>query len=309
MRAYLAILLFVILPYKSLWAAGPPVTAEDRKVDSLFVMASSGELEFRDLVAPAIDSIAAMGTAAIPRLIEKCDSRNARERHTLNTIFVKIGRPAVPYLIRTIPGRPAEEVSRICSTLGEIKDSSAVEGLMEVATHDDWRVRSAVTGALGDINDKRANAVVARALADSNELVRKSAAVSAGKLSIDDAMPALVHLLGDDFYGARFCASEALVKFGPKAIKVITDSLKSNNDLVGNLGCTTLGVIGGDSSGAILVAQLDSRSSLRRALAVEGIMLSNSSSACGAVEILSKTENDPVVLFYIDKTIRKYDSR
>jgi len=37
--------------------------------------------------------------------------------------------------------------------------------------------------------------------------------------------------------------------------------------------------------------------------------LSDSPLACGLVEILKETETDSLVLFYIDKTMKKYASR
>ena len=42
-----------------------------RKVDSLFVIASSGEVKYRDMVEPAKDSIAAIGADAVPILVDK----------------------------------------------------------------------------------------------------------------------------------------------------------------------------------------------------------------------------------------------
>ncbi|UCD93469.1 MAG: HEAT repeat domain-containing protein [Candidatus Zixiibacteriota bacterium] len=301
--------LLVVILSGALPAEPPPSSETDRKVDSLFVIASSGELRFRDMVEPAIDSIAAMGKSAVPRLIEKYDTKDARERLTINNILVKIGKDAVPLLLKSLDDENAEKVSRICYTLGDIKDSSAVDELMRVAFHTDWRVRSSSCGALGKIGDGKAGATVVKSLADTVETVRKSAAVASGRLSAEDAIPVLVHMLGDSFYGARMCASEALIKFGGKALPAIADSLGSENAMLGNLGCITLGLIAGDSAAAILTGQLESTSATRRALAVEGIFLSNSSTACGAVELLAKIETDSTVLFYINKVIEKYASR
>jgi HEAT repeat protein len=307
--AIVYISLVMILPIGTLLAEPPPSSETDKKVDSLFVIASSGELRFRDMVEPAIESIAAMGKGAVPRLIEKYDTQDARERLTINDILVKIGKDVVPLLLKSLNDENAEKVSRICYTLGNIKDSSAVDALIEIAFHSDWRVRSSCCGALGKIGDDKADKIVVESLADTVETVRKSAAVACGSLSAAHAIPALVHTLGDSFYGARMCASEALVKFGEKALQAIADSLNSENTMLGNLGCATLGRIGGDSAASILTTQLTSESPTRRALAVEGILFSNSTSACGAVELLAKIEKDSTVLFFIGKVIDKYASR
>jgi HEAT repeat protein len=250
-----------------------------------------------------------MGKSAVPRLIEKYDTRDARERLTINNILVKIGKDAVPLLLKSLDDENAEKVGRICYTLGEIKDSSAVDELIRAVSHPDWRVRSGSCGALGKIGDSRAGATVMKSLVDNDETVRKSAAVACGRLSAADAIPVLVHMLGDSFYGARMCASEALQEFGEKAVPVIADSLGSENAMLGNLGCITLGLIASDSAASVLTGQLESSSATRRALAVEGIFLSNSTSACGAVELLARVETDSTVIFYIIKVIEKYASR
>ncbi|UCD94661.1 MAG: HEAT repeat domain-containing protein, partial [Candidatus Zixiibacteriota bacterium] len=284
----------------------PPVSNIEEKIDKLFVIASSGELKYRGMVEPAIDSIAAMGAAAVPRLVEKYDTKVARENHTINRILVKIGKEATPYLVESLRLNNPEQVSRICRSLGEIKDSAAVDGLVAVTANSDWRVRSNACGALGKIGDQCAGEAVAARLSDTVEVVRKSAAVACGALLVEEAVPGLVHMLGDDFYGAALCASEALVKFGEKVIHVLADSLDSRNPMVGNLGCTTLGMIGGISAAAAVASQLTSESPVRRALAVEGILLSNSSVACGYVELINETEEDPTVRFYIEKVLEKY---
>jgi len=305
----ISVLLLAFLMPEFIRAETPPVTAAEMRVDSLFILASSGELKYRDQVEPAKDSLVAMGRTAVPRLIEKYDTQVARERHAIDGIMKKIGSEAVPYLLKNLDIDDKEKLSRICYTLGNIKDSSAVDGLVDVASDDDWRVRANAATALGKIGDTRASKTITGLLADDDESVRKSAAVAAGNLKPASAIPILVHMLGDDFYGARMCASEALAKLGEDAVGPISDSLDSPNRLIGNLGCTTLGTIGGDSAAVLLGGQMKDPSPVRRALAVEGIYLSDNPSACGFVEILHQLEKDPMVLFFIEKAVRKYASQ
>ncbi len=287
----------------------PQVASIEEKVDILFVMASSGELKYRGMVPSAIDSIIALGAAAVPRLIEKYTTKDARENHAINKILVDIGSEAVPDLVASLSLDNPEQVSRICRSLGEIGDSSAVDGLIDIAFHDDWRVRSSAAVALGKIGDKKADTTVLELLSDGNEIVRKSAAVSCRRLKNETAIPVLVHLLGDSFYGAAHCASEALIELGEMTIEPITDSLNSHNEWVGNLGCITLGEIGGITAATAIATQLESESPIRRALAVEGILLSNSSLACGYIELMKDKETDATVQYYIQKVLDKYASR
>ena len=309
MKMSLNILMVLLLALEvSAVDASPPNEAA-RKVDSLFIIASSGEIKYRDMVQPAQDSLVAMGEAAVPRMVEKIDIKIAREARTVREVLIKIGAVAVPSLLTRLSDEDTEVVSKTCYILGKIGDSSAIDGLVDVSGHSDWHIRSSAVAALGDIGNERGYEVVSRALADTVGLVRKSAAVAGGKLMNEAAVPHLVGMLADDFYGARMCASEALVKFGKKSLSAIGDSLVFENELQGNLGCTTLGLIGGDSAAVILAAQLTSPSPMRRALAVEGILNCNSSLACGAVELLSSSEKDPLVLFYIEKVLEKYASK
>ncbi len=221
-------------------AVDDAVTPFEKRIDSIFVIASSAELKYRDMVEPAKDSIAAMGAEAVPRLIELFKSNTAREERAVEQILKKIGRDAVPYLRKSLLLDDYRQVGRICYSLGEIGDSSAVADLINVAPHERWQVRSGCAGALGKIGDKLADETVTQLLSDSVETVRKSAAVAAGRLLTDTAIEKLVHMLGDDFYGPRMCAAEALVKIGKKSVKPIIDSLDSDNGMVGDLGCSTL---------------------------------------------------------------------
>ncbi len=297
----------VIFMAASVSAVEPPPRNElEKRIDSLFVIASSGELKYIDLVQPAVDSIAAIGAPAVPRLVEKYTTKSARERLAINQILVKIGSDGVPYLTRSQHLDNPEQVSRISGTLGEIKDKMAVPELIKTAFHENWWVRSACAGAFGQIGDSAANDAVLALLVDTVETVRKSAAVSAGQLLIEASIPLLIHMLGDQFYGARLSAAEALTKFGDRAVKPLVDSLNSANELVGNLGCSILGQIGGDMVAVAVAGQLEHSSPIRRALAVEAIYNSNSSLACGLVELMSETETDPTVKFYIARTLNKY---
>ncbi len=276
------------------------------RVDYFFVMASSGELKYRDMVQPAMDSLIAMGKAAVPRILEKIDTKDARESHAINSILVGIGSAALPDLLKNLIFDDTLRVSRVCRALGEIGDSSAVNGLINISNHSDWRVRSGAAVALGKIGDSRANETITGLLDDSDEMVRKSAAVSCGRLKTEEAIDKLVHLLGDSFYGAALTASETLQQFGEIAINPIADSLNSSNDLLVNLAIRTLGKIGGYRAAVAVASQLTSTLPIRRALAVEAIRDSNSSAACGFAEIIEETETDPTVLYYIKQTLDKY---
>jgi len=308
-KALLNILVLTVLALPAFSTEPPPRDDVERKVDSLFIMASSGEIKYRDLVEPAKDSLVAMGAAAVPRMVGKIDIKIAREARAVRNILIEIGSPAVSQLMTRLSDEDNTIISSTCYILGKIGDESAVEAIAGVSDYDDWRIRSSAVAALGDIGSESGYETIFAALDDDDGHVRKSAVVAVGKMLNDNSIARLVGMLGDEFYGARMCASEALVKFGEKSFEILADSMASDNELLGNLGCTTLGLIGGDSAAAILAGQFSSKSPLRRALAVEGILNSNSSTACGAVELHAKNEADPLVIYYIKKVLEKHAER
>lgn len=275
-----------------------------RKIDDLFMIASSAELRVRDQVEPAKDSIAAIGVDAVPILVDKLDTQSARERWTVIQILKKIGSPAVPYLIRSLKNPKGLVVERVCWALGDIGDSSAVEALMEVTTHRRWQVRDEAFGALGDIGSARAGETVRLGFTDAVGQVRKSAVVAAGKIGLNDAIAELVGTLGDDFYGARLSAVEALLMLDTAAVvEAIADSVNSYNSLVGDLGCHVLGRLGTDRSLDILMPQTRADAYSRRAHAAVAVIQADPLDNCGYWQTIIEKETDSLVLLKINSAI------
>ena len=65
-------------------AFGSPATAAtlEQELDSLFVIASSAEIQHQDQRDPAMDKIASYGPEAVPYLIDKFSTQSAWERWT-----------------------------------------------------------------------------------------------------------------------------------------------------------------------------------------------------------------------------------
>jgi len=264
-----------------------------RKVDSLFVIASSGEVKYRDMVEPAKDSIAAIGVDAVPILVNKFTTKSARERLTIIKILEKIGSPAVPYLVTALKRPDGLVVQRVCWALGDIGDTAAVKPLINVTCHPRWQVRDQAVGALGKIGDRRADEAAVIALRDPIGQVRKAAVVTCGKLTVENSIEQLVHVLGDEFYGARLAAAEALLKMDTgKVLAVLADSIESENSFVGNLGCYILGEFGTDEAIELLMTQTESSDSDRRGHAAIAIIKADTQDNCGYHQLLIDRETD-----------------
>jgi len=276
----------------------------EKKVDSLFMIASSGALKHRDLVEPAQDEMAALGVSAVPLLIEKFDTKSAREKWTVTYTLRKIGAPAIPALINALGHHDDLVVSRVCFALGDVGDSTAVNSLSEISNHSSWQVRDQVIGALGKIGDNRASETVIGGFADSVGQVRKSAAVSAGKLAVNDAVNHLLNQLNDDFYGARMTALEALLQLDTSlVISTIKDSIAALSDLSGDLCCDVLGQIGGDKAIELLMEQTYSIRPERRSHASIALITADPLDNCGYQQRIIEHELDRLVLLKIQSTL------
>jgi len=279
-------------------------SAMNRKIDSLFVIASSGEVRFRDQNEPAMDSIAVFGADAVPHLIEKFTTKSARERWTVIWILQRIGSAAVPDLTAALTRSDGLVVQRVCWALGDIKDSTAVEPLISVCNHKRWQVRDQAVSALGKIGDTRAEAAVIEALVDSIGQVRKSAAVSAGKLTLSSSVERLVHLLGDEFYGARMSAVASLLNLDSAIVfQTVRDSIRSPNHFVGDLACQVLGQIGSDEAIQFLFEQTSSDDADRRAHAATALIKADPLNNCGFQDQLLQREPDRFVRLKIQSEI------
>ena len=291
-------------------AVGPDPVARtlEEKLDSLFIIASSGYIRFQDQVEPAIDSIAAMGAQVTPLLVAKLDSKSAREKWTVNRIITKIGSPAVPHLVEALSLSDPLMVARVCTSLGDVGDSTAIDPLIGVGRHEKWQVRSAAVTALGKIEDTAANEAAMTALHDSVTIVRKSAVVACGRLGLQQAAPQLVHSLGDRFYGARLMAIEALLDLPDTAavVALLEDSLASPNALLGHVACRLLGRYGTDDALQLLFEQTGSADPARRAAAAEALLRADPEDLCGFQERVFERETDPHVLLKMQSA--RYDA-
>jgi HEAT repeat protein len=266
-----------------------------QKVDSLFVIASSGEVRFRDLTGPAMDSIAALGVDVVPLLIDKFTTKSALERWTVIWILQRIGSPAVPDLVKALNRPEGMVVERVCWALGDIKDTGAVKPLVEIMAHSRWQVREQAARALGLIGDERGKEIVVAALDDPIEIVRKAAAVSCGQLQAEAAIPVLVKQLGDEFYGARLAAAEALLALDTQqVVGYLEKQIDAISSMAGNVACGVLGKFGTDGAMHILLMQTKSPNAERRAHAAIAIIKADPEDNCGYHLALISQESDPL---------------
>ena len=285
----------------------PAAAAEndfERTLDSLFVVASSAEIMYQDMRDSAMNQIASHGVNAVPYLIDKFTTRSSWDRWTVIWIFQRIGSPAVPLLLEALK-RPDElVVQRVAWVLGDIKDSSAVDGLIGVRHHPCWQVRDEAVGSLGRIGSARAAETVLEALQDTIGQVRKSAVVSCGQLKVADAVEELVNALGDGFYGARLTAINALLQLDTvRVVAVLADSLESLDVGIGHMACGVLGKIGNEDALTLLSGQLDSSDPARRTHAALALTIADPKDECGFLGEYLEQETDRLARLKVESAL------
>jgi len=278
-------------------------------VDSLFMRASSGMVMYRDEVEPSKQALIDMGAAAIPQMLTRLNTRDARETHTVNDIFKGIGEIAVEPLAGRLKSRDDYVRRLTIRCLGEIGSARAIEPLLPYAKHDDFRTRSGVMAALGLIGDQRAGQTVIAGLFDSDELVATAAAVACGKIKSGIDPIALIEVLDHPYYGVRYSAMNSLVELGEVSIKSLKLYVQSGQDYL-SLGYAieALGKVGSNKALKIIQATLKSGNWEIRAFSAEALGEIKSGKAKKVLKKALKTETHPFVLGKIKSSLEKFQA-
>jgi HEAT repeat protein len=287
-----------------------PILSEDlkSKVDDLFIKASSGTEKDRDLVEPSKNSLIKMGKDAVPYLVEKLDTQDAREILTLIDILSKIGEPAVLPLLDCLKSENKDKIKTASRILGDIKDKRAVKSLSGLLDNADYNIRANACASLGKIGDSTVLDNIIFLLEDSVEVVRKSAAVSLGKLNDPRAIDVLIKSFKDKHYSVRMTASISLVKLGKPAVEPLLKVLNDPDDNTRYLAIESLGKIKDKRAVPYLLKKLKSEDWAERAFTIEALGTIGDSKGIKAVKKLAKTETHPFVKRKITETIEKLEA-
>lgn len=266
-------------------------------VDSLFIQASTKNINYQDQVKPAQEALGAMGEAAVPRLVEKMDTQDARSMLALVDIFKLIGRPAVPYIVDALSETDPFKRRLAARALGEMKDSTAVGGLLQYTDDPDFRIRAGTVLALGKIGDRRGIEAAVKALGDGDYLVRLDAATSLSIFADPGTIDILIGALSDSYYGVRFQAAEALGNIGQPSVEPVMDALSSTEDTTAfYLLSEVAGNLKDEKLIKPLMDVLNSDDPIARGFAVEGLSKFESTKAMDILRKIKDKETHPFVL-------------
>jgi hypothetical protein len=140
-----------------------------------------------------VEALGAVGTPAVPPLIQALRDGDWDVRAAVCEALVKIGAPAVPPLIQALGEQAWDEWE------GEVL----------------WSVRAAACRALGAIGDRQAVLPLIQALGDWNEDVRAAACEALVKIGAP-AVPHLIQALGGGNSDVRAAACRALGAIGDR---------------------------------------------------------------------------------------------
>ncbi len=275
-------------------------------VDSLFILASSGDTKDRDFVEPSKQAIIEMGAAAIPQMLTKLETHDAREMHAIVDIFKGIGETAVESLTTRIYSQDSFIRRLAIRCLGEIKSEKAVGALAAIKDHDDFRTRSKVMTALGMIGSPDGSYTVMQGLSDPDDLVATAAAVACGKIKAGIKPNVLVKALSHPYYGVRHSAANSLAELGEIAVNPLLDYVQSQPTILG-LGYVVQAMGRVDSPDVVptLTLMLTSIDWSIRANSAEALGNFKSQKTVNTLKQALKNEKHPLVIYKIKLSLDK----
>jgi HEAT repeat protein len=144
--------------------------------------------------------------------------------------------------------------------LGEIRDSGAVDPLIQASRDEDSGVRWRAAVALGHVGSARAVYALAQALKDQERDVRLCAAEALGEIRDAGALGPLIQALRDEDSGVRCKAAVVLGHMGDaRAVHPLAQALKDQDKDVRSCAAKALGEIGNERAVEPLTQALGDR--------------------------------------------------
>ena len=204
-------------------------------------------------VPPLFTSLATLRTMiyeANRREDDECLDAASKAIEECENLIVKIGQPAIPYLIKILADKNQHfDSSSILGKMGK----AAVPELVLLLKYEDDNVRRLALRALRWIKDNAVVGDVMPLLTDNAVEVRREAAATLGQLlSSEELVPLMTNLLKDSDKVIRMNALEALREQGIQAkgsLKEIVECL--NDDLLYKIAAEAIIEIGSSAKSAI----------------------------------------------------------
>ena len=158
----------------------------------------------------------------IPKLIEELGDSDIITNYYAGRKLVKIGKEAVPYLIKALDSENGRIRISSIIILDQIKDERAIPEFIRILKDEKRkdREKSACALSLGKMKAKEASDVLIQNLSDSSNTLKIACIMALGELKEEKAIPYLLKLTKDNEEAIKKASISALKSIGEIGIPV-----------------------------------------------------------------------------------------
>lgn len=213
--------------------------------DELYILARTLEPRFSKWAAYGFNKLASDSAYTANLIFNKLGSDDIRDIVVIRNFVPRIGFTISNFLIDKLNQYMAgslqlntDEASFAIYLVGEARNPAAKELLLKLTYNDKTRIRSAAVNAMGKLNLKEADSdfikkVSARLVELASEqnpkkTYNKDIAFAFKKFKGENNIPALIILMSNNFFGARFIAADDLTDYGDTYYNYITNNIISD---------------------------------------------------------------------------------
>ncbi len=170
-------------------------------------------------------------TKAIPALVDALGHPDTWLPPRISEILVSIGQETAPYLKKELKRSPNETKRGLAAEiLGCLQDKSSVMTLTDALSDISPEVRAKAASALGKIKDSGAvNVMLELLISDPIPFVRVRVAQALGSIGHPAVIDYLVNVLKDPEWWVRVRAVESLEQFGENAVSALLIALEDDD--------------------------------------------------------------------------------
>ncbi|WXG41468.1 MAG: HEAT repeat domain-containing protein [Candidatus Freyarchaeum deiterrae] len=167
----------------------------------------------RKMAESITEEFVRIGKPAVGPLIKTLYSAHFEAREYIAEALAKIGEPAVDPLIWELRTKNRNVREYAAKILGRLGDKRAVEPLIKALEDDSSWIRDKAAWSLGELGDKKAVKPLIQSLTEYPDM-RNATIEALGKLSDKRAVKPLINALDDEYPQVRRSAAWALGKIG-----------------------------------------------------------------------------------------------
>lgn len=167
-----------------------------------------------DVRRVAANSLGLIGDpGAVGALLDLAIERNRLGGVALENL-ARLGRPAVPLLVKALADESEPRRLGAIEALGRIGDTAAVRPLLKLFPQSKGEQRQKIVESLGALGDRSAAGALAEALGEGDVGLQRAALVGLGRVSAPESVEKLTKLLTHNLAELRGLAARALAKAG-----------------------------------------------------------------------------------------------